>query len=136
MWGRLLLCIIFVAGLAGCATTGKTKTDQCVELQARISEMESQLDQRESEIRNLEDELSRVRGETRTADNPLVENSKPTSRNIQVALRAAGFYNGAVDGKIGKKTKEAIEEFQKANGLKADGKVGPQTWAKLKKYLE
>ncbi|MCM8789832.1 MAG: peptidoglycan-binding protein [Candidatus Omnitrophica bacterium] len=28
-----------------------------------------------------------------------------------------------------------MEEFQKANGLQVDGKVGPKTWAVLSKYL-
>ena len=56
-------------------------------------------------------------------------------KEIQTALKNAGFYAGAIDGKIGPKTKNAIEEFQKAKGLKADGKVGPKTWAELEKYL-
>ena len=56
-------------------------------------------------------------------------------KDIQKALKAAGFYTGAVDGKIGPKTKKAIMDFQKAKGLKADGKVGPKTWAELEKYL-
>jgi len=60
---------------------------------------------------------------------------KPTSREIQEALKNAGYYTGIVDGKVGPKTKKAIEEFQKANGLKADGKVGPKTWALLSKNL-
>jgi peptidoglycan hydrolase-like protein with peptidoglycan-binding domain len=58
------------------------------------------------------------------------------NKEIQTALKAAGFYTGNVDGKIGPKTKKAIMEFQKANGLKADGKVGPKTWAALEKYLK
>lgn len=57
------------------------------------------------------------------------------NKDIQTALKAAGFYAGAVDGKIGPKTKKAIVEFQRAKGLKADGKVGPKTWAELEKYL-
>ncbi|MCM8762981.1 MAG: peptidoglycan-binding protein [Candidatus Omnitrophica bacterium] len=28
-----------------------------------------------------------------------------------------------------------MEDFQKANNLKVDGKVGPKTWAVLSKYL-
>ncbi len=56
-------------------------------------------------------------------------------KEIQAALKSAGFYTGEVDGKMGPRTKKAIEEFQKANGLKADGKVGPKTWAELEKYL-
>ena len=50
-------------------------------------------------------------------------------------LKRAGFYQGALDGKIGPKTKEAIKAFQKANQLEADGIVGRGTWAKLKKNL-
>lgn len=57
------------------------------------------------------------------------------SREIQRALKNAGFYAGAVDGKIGPKTKKAIEDFQKAHGLKVDGKVGQKTWAELEKFL-
>lgn len=61
---------------------------------------------------------------------------KPTSHQIQQALKNAGFYTGNVDGKIGPMTKEAVEEFQKANNLEADGKVGPKTWSLLSKHLE
>lgn len=57
------------------------------------------------------------------------------SKDIQKALKNAGFYTGNVDGKIGPRTKKAIQEFQKAKGLKADGKVGAKTWAELEKYL-
>ncbi|OGW76906.1 MAG: hypothetical protein A3I73_06340 [Omnitrophica bacterium RIFCSPLOWO2_02_FULL_45_16] len=58
------------------------------------------------------------------------------NKDIQTALKAAGFYTGNVDGKMGPKTKGAIVEFQKAMGLKADGKVGPKTWMELEKYLK
>ena len=58
------------------------------------------------------------------------------NRDIQRALKNAHLYAGAIDGKIGPKTKRAIEEFQSANGLKADGKVGPKTWVALEKYLK
>jgi len=60
---------------------------------------------------------------------------KPSAVEIQKALKNAGFYTAAVDGKIGPITKKAIEEFQKANNLKVDGKVGLKTWAVLEKYL-
>lgn len=60
---------------------------------------------------------------------------KPSATEIQTALKNAGYYSGAVDGKAGPKTKKAVEEFQKANGLKADGKVGPKTWGLLSKHL-
>jgi murein L,D-transpeptidase YcbB/YkuD len=60
---------------------------------------------------------------------------KPSDREIQTALKNAGFYTGPVDGKIGPLSRKAIEEFQKANGLQVDGKVGPKTWAVLSRHL-
>ncbi len=60
---------------------------------------------------------------------------RPTTREIQTALKNAGFYSGTVDGKKGPMTKKAVEDFQKANGLAADGKVGLKTWALLSKHL-
>ena len=71
------------------------------------------------------------------AEKPAAVSLDKQSRNkdIQTALRKAGFYTGAIDGKMGPKTKKAIMDFQKANGLKADGKVGPRTWAELAKHL-
>jgi peptidoglycan hydrolase-like protein with peptidoglycan-binding domain len=64
-----------------------------------------------------------------------VSADKPTPKQIQQALKAAGFYNGKIDGTIGPKTKKAVEEFQAQNGLKADGKVGAKTWKALSAHL-
>lgn len=60
---------------------------------------------------------------------------KPSAKEIQMALKNAGYYEGAIDGKIGPRSKKAIEEFQKANALQVDGKVGPKTWNVLSQYL-
>lgn len=61
---------------------------------------------------------------------------KPTVEEIQTALKNAGLYTGAIDGKMGPMTKKAVEEFQNASGLTADGKVGPKTWEALSKHLQ
>jgi murein L,D-transpeptidase YcbB/YkuD len=61
---------------------------------------------------------------------------KPSKKEIQQALKAAGFYQGPVDGKIGPQTQEAIRQFQQVNGLKVDGVVGRRTWEKLAPYLD
>lgn len=56
-------------------------------------------------------------------------------KEIQRALKQAGFYKGKIDGKIGPRTKKAIREFQKANKLKPDGIVGSKTWKQLISYI-
>ena len=52
-------------------------------------------------------------------------------RKLQELLNAKGYTCGSVDGVFGSKTYAAVLAFQKANGLGADGIVGPLTWAKL-----
>jgi len=44
-------------------------------------------------------------------------------------LCGLGYYNVEVDGVFDDKTKRATSEFQRANGLVADGVVGPRTYA-------
>lgn len=61
---------------------------------------------------------------------------KPSPREIQQALKNAGFYQGTVDGKLGPMTRQAISEFQRVNGLNPDGVVGRQTWSKLTAYAD
>ena len=45
------------------------------------------------------------------------------------------FYNGSerADGEFGPKTKQAVMDFQKANGLEVDGTVGAKTMTALLK---
>ena len=48
-------------------------------------------------------------------------------RIIQTKLKNWGYYDGAVDGIFGSGTAEAVQYFQRKNGLTADGIVGPAT---------
>ena len=51
-----------------------------------------------------------------------------TIRELQLFLKAFDLYDGAIDGKAGKKTKAGIKAYQKAKGyLKVDGKWGKKT---------
>lgn len=52
-------------------------------------------------------------------------------KTIQQKLKDLGYYTSIVDGILGPLTLEAIKKFQTANGLLADGIVGPVTKAKL-----
>ncbi len=138
MVSRILLTSIIIFTLTGCATSRKTATGSEVEeLQTKISDLEKQLQEKDDEVRDLEERLSKIKEplSEEIVNSQEVDISKVTPKKIQTALKNAGFYSGTIDGKIGKKTKEAIKEFQKANSLKPDGIVGKQTWARLQKYL-
>lgn len=62
-------------------------------------------------------------------------------QTLQSQLNQLGFTDGrgralATDGKFGNNTEQALEAFQKANGLKADGVVGPLTRQALENALQ
>lgn len=133
----LVIFVLSVVFLAGCATTRKTSDAQIYELQNRIRYLEGELEKKEQAVNNLGRDLERSR-EKNTYVQPATAIDavkKSTPKNIQMALKNTGHYSGTIDGKIGPKTKQAIRSFQKANNLKADGIVGKKTWDKLSKYL-
>ena len=68
-------------------------------------------------------------------DNGLVVDRQLNMRLIQTILKTAGFDPGEADGKMGAQTKEAVLKFQKAKGLKIDGKAGYQTLNKLAELI-
>jgi len=58
-----------------------------------------------------------------------------TESEIQTALNTIGYGPLKVDGDLGKKSKEAIMRFQRANFLMADGIAGDKTQRKLSSLL-
>jgi len=129
------LFVFLVLSLVGCATGFKKQTTQS---QPVVYEKTQKAYQQESYSRDYEnnDTLSSDSYEKpakKTYSEPAIELN---SKQIQRALKKAGFYKGPIDGKIGPKAKEAIRSFQKAKGLKPDGIAGKMTSSELSKYLE
>lgn len=129
---KVVIMIFFVMFLAGCATTRKGQDIQAQQLQNRINYLEAELQKKNQEISTLEEALENQQTK-RSSKTGMVK--QMSIRQIQTALKSAGFYKGLVDGQMGPQTKQAIREFQKANGLKGDGIVGKRTAEKLSEYL-
>jgi hypothetical protein len=53
-------------------------------------------------------------------------------RRAQRELRAQGFYKGTVDGAVNERTKRALEEYQKQNGLSQTGSLDQATMRSLR----
>jgi peptidoglycan hydrolase-like protein with peptidoglycan-binding domain len=56
---------------------------------------------------------------------------KEEVKAVQQALKDKGHDPGTVDGVMGPKTKQALKEFQKKEGLKESGRLDSETRAKL-----
>lgn len=139
----LALLVVFVMGMSGCATARKQKELEIQGLKNQVSVLESQLQSRDEEINSLKDALSKQQEKeprevlTRPSKKRVIAEvkSRPKTKQLQIALKNAGFYTGSIDGKKGRLTREGIKAFQKANNLAVTGKTDRQTWALLKGNL-
>lgn len=133
---------MFLISLSGCATGRKQKDLEIQGLKNQVSVLESQIQSKDEEINSLKEALAK----TPEAKEETVKyvgkkkvmgevKSRPNVKQIQIALKNAGFEPGSIDGKMGRQTREAIRAFQKAHNITATGKVGKKTWSLLKEYL-
>jgi murein L,D-transpeptidase YcbB/YkuD len=53
-------------------------------------------------------------------------------KQLQRALKSAGYTVGKIDGSYGPSTESAVKQFQQAHGLTADGIAGSKTLAALR----
>ncbi|MCX7927492.1 MAG: peptidoglycan-binding protein [Candidatus Omnitrophica bacterium] len=134
------LGLLIMALTSGCATTSQKKLAQENEtLRLQVQNLEKTIEQKDAEIDSLRRSLSQTTEEKYNLyrqERLSQSYKKPTIKQIQIALKNAGFDPGPIDGTMGKKTRSAIREFQRQNGLVVDGKVGKKTWAVLSAYLK
>lgn len=136
-----LAILMLLVPLSGCATQRK-KDLEIQGLRNQLLALESQLQTKDEEISYLKTSLDKTLEEKesssqKTGRKKIVPEVKrrPSIKQIQIALRNAGYNPGSIDGRKGRQTKDAIKAFQRANNLAVDGKVGKQTWNLLKEYL-
>ena len=160
----VIISMFFISGCA--TTPKPTASVKDNNLQIRVSELERQVAQRDQAIEELKYEVKELAYQVENFDSASVieptnifessrtslkktskKKSNKTVKNkiirvevapkmIQTALKNAGYYNGAIDGKIGANTQKAIKAFQKDHDLKSDGIIGKNTWTEMKSYLE
>ncbi len=135
---------VFLVVLAGCASTRcKNKDLEIQGLRNQVSALEAQIQNKDTEINSLREAAVRQEVERKIEVSPKLTKKKviaetkyrPNVKQIQIALRNAGYNPGPIDGRKGRQTKEAVKAFQRANNLKETGKVDKQTWNLLKDYL-
>jgi peptidoglycan hydrolase-like protein with peptidoglycan-binding domain len=148
----LALVVFAVTALflvSGCSTVPKKVKEEISGLKTKVDTLESRVETVESkqvevekvtteQAQSLEDikaEKQRIISKSNVSILPREGSSRDKTRDVQAALKKAGFYDGNIDGIKGEMTKNAIKAFQKANGLRSDGVVGPKTWELLSGYL-
>lgn len=135
----VFILLAFIFSLSGCASARKQQEFQIQGLRNQISLLEAQLQTKDDQINALKENFSQAQADAEKEaikKNPAGEvKSRPNIRQVQIALVNAGYNPGRIDGRMGKQTKDAIKQFQKANNLAVDGKAGKQTWDLLKGYL-
>jgi len=139
----VVLAVFGAIALSGCSTAPKKYQEEMQGIKSQVDSLQSRVEG--IEMKQVESErvqfaegptASEGTASTNIEIKPRHEKSGERVKEIQAALKSAGFYSGKIDGIKGKATRRAIREFQKANGLTADGVVGKKTWELLSRYSQ
>ena len=70
-------------------------------------------------------------GDQQKKDQQALSQDPNTVKQVQQALSTRGYDPGTMDGKWSSKTESAVKDFQKSEGLQANGQLDQQTLASL-----
>ncbi len=144
----IVIASIGVVGLlvSGCAATVQSGKKEG-ELKTQVAALETRVNELNQRVEELSPKQETIEPQGQGRQTARMENTSAhqkanakaggilSTKQIQLALKTAGYYNGTVDGKAGPQTKEALKAFQRANGLTPDGVAGTKTAAALTKHL-
>lgn len=136
-WASIALPLAALTFASGCATT-KARRAQTADASSQVTQLQQELVAKDQQIQDLQYQLDSVQRSlpsgtpTSGSRAAAIKVSGVTVEMVQKALMREGFDPGPVDGRLGKKTKAAIKQFQRQHQLRADGVVGERTWALLK----
>ena len=139
-WLQFLVVPIIILGfVSGCATTKPHRPEPAQDPQRQIMDLQNQLQTKDQQIQDLQYQVDNGQQAlpssnfaSSSGDKGDIRVAGVTAKDVQKALAKAGYDPGPSDGRFGKKTKKAIKSFQKKQGLTADGIVGERTWAALR----
>lgn len=127
----LALIIISMLILPGCSGYKTQRLQEDVDcLSGRVDSIEKRQGYVETKV-----EVQEITYDTVNTTNTNEKLSAMSTRDIQAALKEAGYYDGPIDGKLGPKSRKAIKSFQTDMGLKVDGIAGTMTKKALLQYL-
>ena len=138
----MVAALFLATAVCGCASAPKKMQEEVAGIKTKVDTLETRvegMEAKQAEVEKATAEQAQTLEELKVAGtNISIKNrtgkSSERIKDIQACLKSAGYYSGNVDGVKGPMTKKAIKEFQKANGLEADGVVGKKTWEILSKY--
>lgn len=140
---RMVTLLVLTGSLlvtaTGCVSKGRHQSEVS-DLQGQLTQTQAALRAQEEKNKALETQISGTRPAVPVEPYQGSSYRTPSgfelpAADIQKGLKSAGYYSGAINGKIGPDSREALRNFQRDNGLKPDGVCGHQTWNKLKTYL-
>jgi murein L,D-transpeptidase YcbB/YkuD len=144
----LVIVPVLAAMVSGCETVPKRFREEVSGINSRVDTLETRVESVESKQSDIEratyeqqqalENMKNVREAVPQTNISVKQRPGNMSKNrimeIQTCLKNAGYYDGSIDGIKGRQTRKAIRAFQSANGLSADGVVGPKTWNALSKH--
>ena len=94
-----------------------------------IKEVQREMSLTPTPLPPVPDTVRAVDLDTQVTAEPALHNGSQGEKvwKLQERLQALGYYMDAVDGQYGPGTRDAVIEFQKKNGLEADGLAGEET---------
>ena len=137
----MALVIALSFAVTGCGTAPKKVKEEITGIKTRVDTLETRVETveaKQAEAEKVVTETPKVTEPSWPDTNFDVKSStvpaKADVKQVQTALKGAGYYSGTIDGVQGRNTKRAIKAFQRDHGLAADGVVGSKTWDLLGKY--
>jgi peptidoglycan hydrolase-like protein with peptidoglycan-binding domain len=123
------LAVLFAAALSATLAAPATAQTAGEKVKTGVQKTKDAVDKVEDKAKDVKD---RVLG--RKTEGPEDHRGAAKRANVlaaQQALKDKGHDPGTIDGKMGPRTRAAVSDYQKAEGLKVTGRLDDDTRAKL-----